>query len=407
MIERHLSSVAFSPEFRRQMRFIAGPRQAGKTTLARNFLTKYGCAELYYNWDNRKVRDRYIDDSHFFLQDVYNVAGTDGKRWLCFDEVHKYPKWKNVLKDYFDSFGEELGIIVTGSARLDLLRRSGDSLAGRYFLFHVFPFSLAEIIGSKSHEAPPQKASDFVAQRFDAIRYHEDELGRLLAHSGFPEPFLAGSPRFHLRWQSGYIDRVVHEDLRDLSHVREIEHIATAIKLLPERIGSPLSINGLAEDLKTSQPTMAGYLRLMELGYIIFRIGPYSKKLARSLTKETKAYFFDWTRIPHPAARFENYVAVELRSLADFWTDGGYGTFDLRYVRTRDGKESDFLILRDEKPWLLVEVKMSRSTIERHHLQNRQSLGVDVPFVQIVRQDRIAEKSQPMVFQVSASRFFA
>jgi uncharacterized protein len=189
--------------------------------------------------------------------------------------------------------------------------------------------------------------------------------------------------------------------------VREIENIATTIKLLPGRIGSPLSINALAEDLRTSQPTMAGYLRLMELGYIIFRIRPYSKKLARSLTKETKAYLFDWTRISDPAIRFENYIAVELRSLTDFWTDGGYGTFDLRYVRTRDGKESDFLILRDEKPWLLVEVKTSRSTIERHHLQNRESFGVDVPFVQIVRQDRIAEKSQPMVFQVSASRFFA
>lgn len=407
MIHRHISSIAFSPEFRRQMRFIAGPRQTGKTTLAKEFLEQQRCADLYYNWDNRKIRERYADDNHFFLQDVYNVTSASGKRWICFDEIHKHPKWKNVLKDFFDAFGEELGIIVTGSARLDFFRRSGDSLAGRYFLFHVHPLSLSEVVGKKDARLLPEKALDYVTAKLDTAEYFEDELAALLEYSGFPEPFLAASSRFHTRWQIDYVDRVIREDLRDLSRVRELENISLTMKLLPGRICSPLSINALAEDLKTSHATMAGYLQLMELGYLIFRVRPYEKKMARSLTKETKAYFYDWTRAADPAGCFENFVAVELRSLTDLWTDGGYGPFELRYIRTKDGKETDFLILKKDKPWLLLEVKSSRSGIEFHHLKNREIFGADVPFVQIVRQDKVAEKIQPMVFQMSASRFFA
>jgi predicted AAA+ superfamily ATPase len=407
MIHRRISEIAFSPEFRRQMRFIAGPRQAGKTTLAREFLRSNKGDELYYNWDNRKVRERYFEDNHFFLQDIHNIRAATGKRWVCFDEIHKYPKWKNVLKDFFDSFGEDLGIIVTGSARLDLFRKSGDSLAGRYFLFHVYPFSLAEALGRSGMTEPPAKPLDLIRRKLDTVEYHEDVLGSLLEFGGFPEPFLAASPRFHARWQADYVDRVIREDLRDLTHVRELENIAVAMKLLPERIGSPLSINSLAEDLHVNHGTMAGYLRLMELGYIIFRIRPYAKKLARSLTKETKAYFYDWTRAANAAACFENWVAVELRALADLWTDGGFGTFELCYVRTRDGKETDFLMLRDDKPWVLFEAKSARSDIEFHHLKNRDFFGAGVPFVQLVRQDRVAEKVRPLVFQMSASRFFS
>jgi predicted AAA+ superfamily ATPase len=406
MIKRRLSSIAFSPEFRRQMRFIAGPRQAGKTTMAKEFLREQHCGALYYNWDERKTRDRYAEDSHFFSRDIYNVAPAAKKRWVCMDEIHKYPRWKNVLKDFFDSYGEEIGFIVTGSARLDMFRRSGDSLAGRYFLFHVNPLSLREVLGGSMPTDPPQSAIKFIEERLENVSYHEEELTALLAFSGFPEPFIAATSRFHARWQADYFDRVIREDLRDLSHIRELENVSMLMKLLPERICSPLSINALAGDLKTSFSTASGYISLLELGYVLFRVRPYAKKIARGLTKETKAYFYDWTRIDDDARRFENYAAVELRSLTDLWTDWGAGVYDLRYMKTRDGKETDFLVLKNEKPWLLAEIKTSRAGIESHHLKNRELLGDDVPFIQIVRQDNVAEKLQPKVFQLSASRFF-
>jgi hypothetical protein len=179
------------------------------------------------------------------------------------------------------------------------------------------------------------------------------------------------------------------------------------MRLLPERISSPLSINGLAENLQTSHATMSGYIQLMELGYLLFRVRPYAKKLARSLTKETKVYFYDWTRVPEKAACFENYVAVELRGLVDLWTDWGAGPYELMYVRTRDGRETDFLILKNNTPWLLIETKLARGAIDFHHLKTRELFGGNVPFVQIVRENGVAEKSAPMVFQISASRFFA
>ena len=176
--------------------------------------------------------------------------------------------------------------------------------------------------------------------------------------------------------------------------------------LLPSKIASPLSINSLTANIKCSFATVSNYLKAMELGYLIFRISPYSKKIVRSLTKENKVYFFDWTRINDPAAQFENYIAVELKTLLELWTDAGIGNFDLHFLRDRDGRETDFLILRDNEPWLMVEAKLSRSAIDYHHRKNRNTLG-GISFVQVVRQENIAEKREDGLYQISASRFFA
>jgi predicted AAA+ superfamily ATPase len=406
MLTRILAPIIVDPEFGRQMRFIAGPRQTGKTTVAKEFLKKINCQSLYYNWDERSIRDRYVHDSHFFSSDINNCKPVGKKTWLCMDEIHKYPRWKNVLKDFFDSFGQELGILVTGSAKLDMFRKSGDSLAGRYFLFHLNPLTLRETLGQVSATGVPAESMFFVKSRFDNVKYHDDELAGLLEFSGFPEPFSNASKRFYQRWQTDYLDRIISEDIRDLTHIRELENISLLMKLLPERISSPLSINSLCNDLKTTFATVSSYIQALEMAYVLFRIRPYVKKVARAISKETKVYFYDWTKAATPASQFENYVAMELKALTDIWTDSGYGAFELRYVRTRDGKESDFLILKNENPWMLAEAKMSRCDIEYHHLKNRDLFGKDVAFVQIVKETGIAEKRGDGVFQVSASRFF-
>ncbi len=405
MIERYIGRIAFSRDFGRQMRFIIGPRQSGKTTAAKKFLEDQGCLELYYNWDQRKIRDRYIADSHFFVQEIHNVEPTERKRWLCMDEIHKYPKWKNVLKDFFDSFGQENGFIITGSARLDMMRRSGDSLVGRYFTFRLNPVTLRELSG-KSFKEPPADADEWVKSKLDHLVYEKAELSALLQFSGFPEPLLVNSVRFHNKWRRDYLDRLIREDLRDLTRIQELEKVATIMHLLPERISSPLSINALAKDVKCSFATVSNYLKAMELGYLVFRISPYSKRISRSLTKETKAYFFDWTRLKNPARRFENYVAVELKTLLELWTDAGIANFHMNYLRNRDGKETDFLILRDDEPWMMLEAKFSRANIDYHHRKNRELLR-RIPFVQIVRQDNIAEEREDGLYQISASRLLA
>ena len=405
-IRRHLNEIAFSSGFGRQMRFVTGPRQTGKTTIAKHFIEKLCFNKLYYNWDNRRVRDDYIKDNHFFVSDLYNESPDEsGKRWILMDEIHKYPNWKNILKDFFDCYGEDAVFIITGSARLDMMRKSGDSLAGRYFTFRLNPVTLQELAGSEFLE-PPKHASIFIKNKLASPIYKKDELAALLRFSGFPEPLLAGTTRFHTRWLRSYLDTLVREDLRELTQIRELEKTAVLMHLLPERISAPLSINSLSRDLACSFATTANYLKALELGYLIFRISPYHKKIARSLKKEQKAYFYDWTRVTLEFARFENYVAVELKVWTDLWTDAGTGEFDLYYIRDRDGRETDFLITRDAIPWLLVEAKFSSSKIDYHHKKNRAVLG-NIPFVQVLQENNVTEKYEDGIYQMSASRFFA
>ncbi len=404
-IKRHLEDIATSADFGRQMRFIAGPRQTGKTTIAKTLLKRQSCDNLYYNWDNRRIRDNYRQDNHFFSNDLFNTQpANNGKRLLCMDEIHKYPKWKNILKDIFDSYSEDALIIVTGSARLDMMRRSGDSLAGRYLNFRLNPVTLREFTGGLVLDLP-QKAEELILNKMQTSVYQADALNTLLQFSGFPEPLLNGTKRFHTRWRTAYMDTLVREDLREITQIKNLEKTADLMHLLPERISSPLSVNALATDLSCSFATTANYLASLELGYLIFRISTYQNKISRSIRKEKKAYFYDWTRATTEAGKFENYVAVELKSQIDIWQDNGLALFDLFYIRDRDGRETDFLVLRDGIPWLLLEVKLSQSSIDYHHKKTMQLFNI--PFVQIVREENIARKHGDGLYQISASRFFA
>lgn len=406
MNKRHLAHIAFSEDFGRQMRFIAGPRQCGKTFLARRQLESLGMSRLYYTWDDRSVREAYRRDNRFIERDLGNVAKQEGIHWACFDEIHKMPSWKNILKDFFDHYEERVRIIVTGSAQLDSFRRSGDSLAGRYFLFHLFPFTLRELIRDDIPAVVPGEADDLIIPIMDTPRYYPAELDALLAFSGFPEPFLSQKTSFHRRWKRDYVDRLIREDLRDITRIVALENVATLMALLPGRIGSPLSINTLSGDMGVNYTSTANYMNALQLAYITIQLSPWSDRIARSIRKEKKCYFMDWSQVDDPAARFENFLAINLLAWTSLLTDAGIGNFGLWYVRTRDGKESDFLISREGRPWLLAEAKLSAGPIARHHLAQAAALG-DIPFVQIVREEQIAEQRQRKVWQISASRFLA
>ncbi|MBI3277006.1 MAG: ATP-binding protein [Chlamydiae bacterium] len=385
------------------MRFIAGPRQSGKTTLARAQLQKMGSPSCYFNWDLRTVRSSYRQNPLFYWDARYALDPHLQKCWVCFDEIHKMPKWKNILKEAFDEKEKEIQFIVTGSARLDLFRKSGDSLVGRYFLFHLFPVTLRELIGKIDIDPPSSMAKDWIEKK---LSYHPKEgepLKTLLQLSGFPEPLLQQSKTFHQKWKETYIDQLIREDLRDLTHIQELENVATLIQILPSRIGSPLSINSLKQDLEVSYNALKNYLRALELTYILFTISPYHRKIMRSVKKEKKFYFYDWTRILDPAARFENFVAVQLQTLTTFWNDSGHGPFSLFYIRTQDGKETDFLITENRTPWLLIEVKQSRRPIENHHLNHARELG-HIPFIQLTEESNLASREGENVWVISAER---
>jgi len=407
MIKRHLESALTEPSLGRQMRFVAGPRQAGKTTLARHILGANHSKDLYFNWDLRDVRDLYRTDASFFETALRDAGVSDILPWVCFDEIHKMPKWKNILKGYFDKYEDICRFIVTGSARLDWFRRSGDSLAGRYFLFRLNPLTLSEVAG-RVCPAPGrnENALAFIERKTASARYEQDLMERLLRTSGFPEPFLKADETFYRRWQRDMVDHLVREDVRDLTRILAVDHVATLMQILPDRIGSPLSLNSLSQDVGTSYTAAKNAVNALQLTYALFLVSPYSEKIARAVRKEKKAYFYDWGRCRDSARRFENYAAVELKALTDLWHDRGLADFDLRYVRTRDGRETDFLITRDPKPWCLFEIKLKDESIARHHFDHAKALG-DIPIVQLVSETPVFKKQAPKAFRLSASRFFA
>ena len=326
-----------------KMAFISGPRQVGKTHLAKQCLTSSG---NYFNWDVGEFKQAWIRSP---LKTIERI----GSGPVVFDELHKYPHWKNSLKGLFDQVGEQVPIIVTGSARLDLYKRGGDSLLGRYIPYRLHPFSVAEQAGrpvDPDRLAPGQ------------LHYPLEDL---IACSGFPEPLLGGLEKKARRWSRLRLEQLVREDIRDFKNIRNVELIKLLVELLPARVGSPLSINSLREDLQVAYATVREWISILQNLYICFRIPPFSRDIARALTKESKFYLFDWLPIAGKGPLLENIVAVHLQKACHFWTDLAYGLFELCYIRTKEKEEVDFCILREARPWMLVECQSERTTISK------------------------------------------
>ncbi|MFH1159219.1 MAG: ATP-binding protein [Pseudomonadota bacterium] len=337
----------------KEMVFLTGPRQAGKTTLA-TIIAKGFANSLYFNWDIPAQRSRLLQNHSFFEEVERKDASLP---LIVFDEIHKYRDWKNYLKGVYDGSRNEYRFLVSGSGRLDIYQKGGDSLAGRYLLFHLFPFTLAEL-GSVR-----RPYEDFAADLFAvndsagaALRDTWDALGTF---SGFPEPFIAARAATYARWSNTYARQLIREDIRDLTDVRSVTAMETLFHLLPSRVGSPLSVSGMARDLQVSPVSVRSWLDLFERFFLIFTIAPWTEKVARAIVKERKAYLFDFPRIKDEGARFENKVALELWRAVTSWNDLGWGNFGLHFIKNKEKQEVDFLLSRDHEPFLLVEAKFT------------------------------------------------
>ena len=261
--------------------------------------------------------------------------------WI-FDEVHKYRQWRNYLKGLYDGRQEDQRILVTGSGRLDLYRFAGDSLQGRYHLLRLHPFSVAEL-GVRT----PTGLTDML------------ELG------GFPEPWISGSRTEARRWSREYGARLVHDEVTTLERIQNLGQLELMMLSLPERVGSPLSVNALREDLQVSHKTASSWLGALERLYAIFRLPPFGAPRLRAVKKGHKHYHFDWTVVPEDGPRFENLTACHLLKWVHHQQDTEGLDIDLRYFRDRDGREVDFVIERRGIPSLLVECKWSDSNPDR------------------------------------------
>ncbi len=362
--------------------------------------------KMYYLWDLRSVRNRYKTNELFFTSD--SPAQKNTKVWVCFDEIHKLNGWKNILKGIFDATQEYYQFIVTGSSKLDIFRKAGDSLSGRYFTFQLFPLTLKEALGHPQvDKSECDNSLDFVLEQISHQQKNGQEaLEQLLAYSDFPEPFLAGRNEFQKKWSRDYLDRVITEDIGFLIRIADREKLHDLYQLFPEIIGSPVSENSLAAHLESNPVTIKNYLSKLQDFYLAFKIMPYSHNIKRSLLKASKWYLYDWTRIKNPHKRFENYIAVELNSRISAWQDLTGMEFSLSYIRDKNKRETDFLILKERKPWLMVEVKYSDAQIEEHHIAISAVLG-GIPVVQVCFENIVALQVKKNVFRLSASRFLS
>jgi predicted AAA+ superfamily ATPase len=345
VIQRELAS-------NRQMIFLSGPRQVGKTTFAKKILSDEHKEQHYLNWDDVNHRELILAGSNTIIQTLSLNQLSDKKNIIVFDELHKYKNWKNFLKGFFDRFESELSILVTGSARMDIFKRGGDSLMGRYFNYRLHPLSVKELIGHIDSE-----------KLIQSPQIINDELfSQLLHFGGFPEPFLKQDIRFFNRWQKLRQEQLVREDIRDNSNVHELAQMEVLVKLLAKQAGQVTKYSSLAKQIRVSVDTVRRWLDILESFYYCFRVRPWYTNIANSLRKEPKTYLWDWSTISSDGEKNENFIASHLLKACHWWTDLGVGQYELFYLRTKDQKEVDFLICKDNKPWFLVEVKTSMSS---------------------------------------------
>ncbi|MDN3507946.1 MAG: AAA family ATPase, partial [Simkaniaceae bacterium] len=299
---------------------------------------------------------------------------------VVFDEIHKFSDWKNFLKGLYDSYPKKLHIIVTGSARLDVYKKGGDSLMGRYFMYRFHPFTVGEILRQTISQskiiATPKEISD-------------DDFDALLEYGGFPDPFIKRNKRFFNQWKNLRFQQIFQEEVRDLTRIQELSQLEKLARILGENAGSQISYVTLSKMVRSTNVTVRKWIDTLRSLYYLFEVRPYSKNITRSLVKEPKYYLWDWSGIDDKGKRAENFTALHLLKAVQFWTDFGFGKFELHYLRDKEKREVDFLVTKDEKPWFLVEVKCKSASLSPSLSYFQQQTGAphafqiafDLPYV--------------------------
>lgn len=334
----------------RQMLFLSGPRQVGKTTIARALIDD-SAAGRYFNWDNQAHREVILRGPEAVAAELALDRLLPAPPLCALDELHKYRHWRDFLKGFFDQYEDRCRVLVAGSAALEAFRRGGDSLMGRYFPYTLHPVSVAECAGGQ--------ASGLINREPAPI--DDDQWDALWRFGGFPEPFLKANQRFYNRWRGLRTEQLLREDLRDLTRIQELGQVETLAELLRNQVGQLTSYSYLAKNVRVSVDTVRRWITTLESLYYCFAVRPWHKNVARALRKEPKYYLWDWSQLDDPGARAENWVACALLKAVHWWTETGQGDFALHFIRDKQKREVDFLVSRDRQPWLLVEVKSNEN----------------------------------------------
>lgn len=328
----------------KQMIFIEGARQVGKTTLSKSL-----GSHAYMTWDSIKDRELILKGQEAVAEHIGLLKLRDRKPLIVFDELHKFQGWKTFLKGFYDVYGDQCQIIVTGSSKLGVYKKGGDSLMGRYFPYRIHPLTLAE-----ASSFFPKNDETQLPKKPKKIAYDN-----LLKYGGFPDPFIKATPQFWNRWKRTREDQTFKEDIRELTQVQEISQMEVLAALIKEQSGQLLNKASLAKKIGVSIPTITRWLDVFSAFYYTFRITPWHKNVTRSLIKDPKLYFWDWSLIEDKGAKFENFIASHLLKFVHYKTDKGDGTYKLHFIRDKEKREVDFLVVKNDKPWFLLEAKLS------------------------------------------------
>lgn len=352
----------------RQMAFLSGPRQCGKTTLAKSL------ADCYFTWDDLATRRLVAGDAAGLADAAGLGIAAERKPVITLDEIHKFARWKSFLKGFFDLYEDRMRLVVTGSARLDIYKRGGDSLMGRYFLYHMHPLGVAELVRPELEVREIHAPRQIVAADWNA----------LWNHGGFPEPFVRRDIRFTHRWRKLRREQLFREDLRDLTRVADFAGIRTLSELLLARAGNQIVAASLSREIGVAEKTVKTWIATLEYFHEGFTIRPWFKNVENSIRKTPKWYQRDWCEVEDEGARFENLVACHLLKAVDMWNDLGLGDYALYYVRNKAKAEVDFLVAKDSKPWFLVEAKTADTKISPALVSMQKATGAAHAF-QVVR----------------------
>ena len=326
----------------RQMVLLSGPRQVGKTTLGETL------SGICLNWDDDDVK-RTIMSGQAETVKRYGLAGmSETDKVVVFDEIHKYTRWKQFLKGFYDVYGRNIRIVATGSSKMDVYKKGGDSMMGRYFPYRMHPFSVAELLdvtipGEGLIRSPRELA--------------KDEWDALVRFGGFPDPFVRRDVRFSRRWQSLRLEQLTKVDARDLTQVAELDQLAALARILSLRSGEQLVYRNLGNEVGVDEKTAKKWVKALKGLYLGFEVRPWFRNVENSIRKTPKWFVRDWSMVEDVGKRAETMVACHLLKAVECWTDLGFGEFTLNYLRNKRKQEVDFIVARDNVPWFLVEVK--------------------------------------------------
>ncbi|MCB0351237.1 MAG: ATP-binding protein [Bdellovibrionales bacterium] len=331
LITRYLEPY-IEEDLTKKMVFLGGPRQVGKTTLAQGLIRNYHDGHpAYLNWDSELDRHK-----------IKNRDWPKIEPLVVLDEIHKFKNWRNLVKGFYDTLKNTHSFLVTGSARLDHFRKGGDSLLGRYHYYRLHPYSLPE------------------------LNYAKGSLEKLIKFGGFPESYGAADERQLRRWHIQRLNRLIRTDLNGWEDVKDLDKIFALAEELPNRVGSPLSINSLANDIEADFKTIKRWLGILSSLYYSFQIAPFGSAKIRAVKKEQKLYMWDWSQIESHGIRFENMVASHLLKYCHFMEDVEGYKMELRFIRDTDKREIDFVVLKNKKPIFAVECKHGDKSVSPH-----------------------------------------